>query len=238
MIKWFDINYYYLVFELQVGQGFVLCGDKLLVEYCEVCVLGIQMWLVLLGLVSFLLLFKIVDGSLVLDLLDVLLLVYVELFGVLKDVGVEWVQLDELLLVQDLDEMVCVVYVYVYVMLVIVLCLKVLLVIYFGVLDDNFLLVVFLFVDGLYVDLVCVLEQLDVVIKVFLVGCVLLVGLVNGCNIWCIYLDNVLVLVCYVYGYLGNWLWLFLLCLLLYSLVDFVLEIRFDDELCGWLVFV
>ncbi|HBS61788.1 MAG TPA: 5-methyltetrahydropteroyltriglutamate--homocysteine S-methyltransferase [Stenotrophomonas sp.] len=237
MTKWFDTNYHYLVPELQAGQGFALRGDKPLAEYREARALGIQTRPVLLGPVSFLLLSKTVDGSPALDLLDALLPVYVELLGALKDAGAEWVQLDEPLLVQDLDETARAAYVHAYATLATAPRPKVLLATYFGALDDNLPLAASLPVDGLHVDLVRAPEQLDAVIKALPAGRVLSAGLVNGRNIWRTHLDNALVLARYAHGHLGNRLWLSPSCSLLHSPVDLALETRLDDELRGWLAF-
>jgi len=237
MTKWFDTNYHYLVPELQAGQGFALRGDKPLAEYREARALGIQTRPVLLGPVSFLLLSKTVDGSPALDLLDALLPVYVELLGALKDAGAEWVQLDEPLLVQDLDETARAAYVHAYATLATAPRPKVLLATYFGALDDNLPLAASLPVDGLHVDLVRAPEQLDAVIKALPAGRVLSAGLVNGRNIWRTHLDNALVLARYAHGHLSNRLWLSPSCSLLHSPVDLALETRLDDELRGWLAF-
>src|SRR5690606_17692953 len=98
MTKWFDTNYHYLVPELQAGQVFTLRGDKPQSEYREARALGIQTRPVLLGPVSFLLLSKTTDGSDPLALLDNLLPAYVQLLAELKQLGADWVQLDEPLL--------------------------------------------------------------------------------------------------------------------------------------------
>ncbi|WP_422509771.1 5-methyltetrahydropteroyltriglutamate--homocysteine S-methyltransferase [Stenotrophomonas sp. GZD-301] len=237
MTKWFDTNYHYLVPELQAGQGFALRGDKPLAEYREARALGIQTRPVLLGPVSFLLLSKTVDGSPALELLDALLPVYAELLGALKDAGAEWVQLDEPLLVQDLDETARAAYAHAYATLATAPRPKVLVATYFGALEDNLPLAASLPVDGLHVDLVRAPEQLDAVIKALPAGRVLSAGLVNGRNIWRTHLDNALVLARYAHGHLGDRLWLAPSCSLLHSPVDLTLETKLDDELRGWLAF-
>jgi 5-methyltetrahydropteroyltriglutamate--homocysteine methyltransferase len=237
MTKWFDTNYHYLVPELQAGQGFALRGDKPLAEYREAKALGIETRPVLLGPVSFLLLSKTVDGSPVLDLLDALLPVYAELLAGLKAAGAQWVQLDEPVLVQDLDDSARAAFEHAYAVLSGVQRPKVLLATYFGALEDNLGLAAALPVDGLHVDLVRAPEQLDAVLKVLPADRVLSAGLVNGRNIWRTHLDNALVLARYAHGHLGDRLWLAPSCSLLHSPVDLDLETKLDDELQGWLAF-
>lgn len=237
MTKWFDTNYHYLVPELQAGQGFALRGDKPLAEYREAKALGIETRPVLLGPVSFLLLSKTVDGSPALDLLDALLPVYAELLAGLKAAGAQWVQLDEPVLVQDLDDSARAAFEHAYAALSGVPRPKVLLATYFGALEDNLGLAAALPVDGLHVDLVRAPEQLDAVLSVLPPDRVLSAGLVNGRNIWRTHLDNALVLARYAHGHLGDRLWLAPSCSLLHSPVDLALETRLDDELRGWLAF-
>lgn len=237
MTKWFDTNYHYLVPELQAGQGFALRGDKPLAEYREAKALGIETRPVLLGPVSFLLLSKTVDGSPALDLLDALLPVYAEVLAGLKAAGAQWVQLDEPVLVQDLDDSARAAFEHAYAVLSGVQRPKVLLATYFGALEDNLGLAAALPVDGLHVDLVRAPEQLDAVLKVLPAERVLSAGLVNGRNIWRTHLDNALVLARYAHGHLGDRLWLAPSCSLLHSPVDLDLETKLDDELHGWLAF-
>ncbi|WP_256775231.1 MULTISPECIES: 5-methyltetrahydropteroyltriglutamate--homocysteine S-methyltransferase [unclassified Stenotrophomonas] len=237
MTKWFDTNYHYLVPELQAGQGFALRGDKPLAEYREAKALGIETRPVLLGPVSFLLLSKTVDGSPALDLLDALLPVYAEVLAGLKAAGAQWVQLDEPVLVQDLDDSARAAFEHAYAVLSGVPRPKVLLATYFGALEENLGLAAALPVDGLHVDLVRAPEQLDAVLKVLPAERVLSAGLVNGRNIWRTHLDNALVLARYAHGHLGDRLWLAPSCSLLHSPVDLDLETKLDDELRGWLAF-
>ncbi|MGH8039469.1 MAG: 5-methyltetrahydropteroyltriglutamate--homocysteine S-methyltransferase [Stenotrophomonas sp.] len=238
MTKWFDTNYHYLVPELQAGQGFALRGDKPLAEYRQAKALGIETRPVLIGPVSFLLLSKTTDGSPALDLLDALLPVYVQLLGQLQAAGAQWVQLDEPLLVQDLDDHARAAFAHAYAVLATAARPKVLVATYFGALDDNLPLAASLPVDGLHVDLVRAPEQLDAVIKALPPGRVLSAGLVNGRNIWRTHLDNALLLARYAHGHLGSdCLWLSPSCSLLHSPVDLGHEKKLDDELRGWLAF-
>lgn len=110
MTKWFDTNYHYLVPEIGPGTTFRLHPDKVLAELAEAAEHGVEGRPVLVGPYTFLALAKAPadadggsDGSHPLDRLDDLVEVYVELLGRLADAGASWVQLDEPAVVRDLD---------------------------------------------------------------------------------------------------------------------------------------
>ena len=238
MTKWFDTNYHYLVPELQAGQRFALRGDKPLAEYREAKALGIETRPVLLGPVSFLRLSKTTDGSDPLDLLDTLLPVYAQLLEALEAEGARWVQLDEPVLVQDLDDAARAAFRQAYARLADGPHPDILLATYFGALDDNLALAASLPVQGLHVDLVRAPEQLDAVLRALPAGRVLSLGLVDGRNIWRNPLDNALILARYARGHRGDDpLWLAPSCSLLHCPVDLALEKKLDAELRGWLAF-
>ncbi len=238
MTKWFDTNYHYLVPELTQDQAFTLHADKPLSEYREARALGIETRPVLLGPVSFLRLSKAIDGSDTLALLDRLLPVYAQLLAELKDAGAAWVQLDEPVLVQDLDDTARAAFERAYRYLADVPRPQLLLATYFGALDDNLALATSLPVDGLHVDLVRAPEQLDAVLRALPATRILSLGLVNGRNIWRAALDNALILARYALGHRGpDTLWLAPSCSLLHCPVDLGQEKKLDAELHGWLAF-
>lgn len=238
MTKWFDTNYHYLVPELQREQSFALRGDKPLAEYREARSLGIETRPVLLGPVSFLLLSKTSDGSNALELLPKLLPVYAQLLAALHDAGAGWVQLDEPVLVQDLDDAARAAFAHAYEFLAQVKRSSILLATYFGALEDNLALAAALPVEGLHVDLVRAPEQLDEVLRALPQERVLSLGLVNGRNIWRTGLDNALILARYAQGHRApDKLWLAPSCSLLHCPVDLEREKKLDPELRGWLAF-
>lgn len=112
-----------------------------------------------------------------------LLFVYGVLFDMLIVQGVEWVQIDELIFVIEFDVEWCYVFCIVYVVLE-MCCIKLLFVMYFGQFQDNLMFVVLLLVDGLYIDVINVCDEVDVLVCELLFECVLLIGVINGCNIW------------------------------------------------------
>ncbi|WP_045738070.1 5-methyltetrahydropteroyltriglutamate--homocysteine S-methyltransferase [Xanthomonas sp. MUS 060] len=238
MTKWFDTNYHYLVPELARNQHFRLRGDKPLVEFLEAKAQGIITRPVLIGPVTFLALSKTVDGSDRWALLDSLLPVYAELLQKLQAAGAQWVQIDEPALVLDLDKATQDAYRRAYAFLAQTPRPKLLLTTYFGELGDNLELAMALPVDGIHVDLVRGVAQLDAVLQALPADRILSAGLVNGRNVWRTPLDNALTLARYASGHLGSErLWLAPSCSLLHVPVDLQQETRLDPDLFSWMAF-
>ncbi|MEJ6771841.1 MAG: 5-methyltetrahydropteroyltriglutamate--homocysteine S-methyltransferase, partial [Pelagibacteraceae bacterium] len=103
MTKWFDTNYHYLVPELSKDQSFKISSNKPFAEYEEAKQAGYNTKPVILGPLSFLLLGKGIDGLNTIDLLDKIIPVYKEVVKKFADLGAEWIQIDEPILVKDLD---------------------------------------------------------------------------------------------------------------------------------------
>ena len=103
MTKWFDTNYHYLVPELSKNQEFKLSSNKPFSEYEEAKQAGFDTKPVILGPLTFLSLSKGIDGSNTIDLLDKILPVYKEIIKKFSELGAQWIQIDEPILVKDLD---------------------------------------------------------------------------------------------------------------------------------------
>ncbi|MDP9382139.1 MAG: 5-methyltetrahydropteroyltriglutamate--homocysteine S-methyltransferase [Chloroflexota bacterium] len=104
MTKWFDTNYHYIVPELTADQQFTLSSEKPFAELEEAKAAGVQRpKVVLVGPATFLLLSKTPEGAPVPfhSLLERLTPVYAEVIRRLAAQGAEWIQLDEIALVQD-----------------------------------------------------------------------------------------------------------------------------------------
>lgn len=102
MTKWFDTNYHYLVPEIGSGTRFALNPAKVVGELEEARAQGVPARPVIVGPITFLALSKATDADAPIGRLDDLLAVYAELLELLADEGVEWVQLDEPVLVTDI----------------------------------------------------------------------------------------------------------------------------------------
>lgn len=103
MTKWFDTNYHYIVPEFNAATAFKLDATRLLAQLAEAKAQGVKAKPVIIGPVTYLSLGKAKDHSDKLALLPHLLVVYTELLNTLAAHGVEWVQIDEPILVTELD---------------------------------------------------------------------------------------------------------------------------------------
>ena len=103
MTKWFDTNYHYLVPELSKNQEFKLSSNKPFAEYEEAKQAGFDTKPVILGPLTFLSLSKGIDGSNTIDLLGKIVPVYKEIIKKFSELGAQWIQIDEPILVKDLD---------------------------------------------------------------------------------------------------------------------------------------
>ncbi|WP_148252729.1 5-methyltetrahydropteroyltriglutamate--homocysteine S-methyltransferase [Aidingimonas lacisalsi] len=237
MTKYFDTNYHYLVPELYAGQSFQLTSERLFDEVDEAIGAGHPVKVSLLGPLTWLWLGKAKDEGLDrLSLLDAILPVYDEILDRLSSQGVDWVQLDEPALVQDLSQDWKQAFESAYNQLQSA-PVKRLLTTYFGGLGDNLQLAVGLPVDGLHIDAVRDPEQLPRVIDNLSPYKVLSVGAIDGRNIWRADLAALQDSLSDAKSRLGERLWLAPSCSLLHVPVDVETEAKLDGELKSWLSF-
>lgn len=237
MTKWFDTNYHYLVPEFSRDQRFQLSWEQLFEEVAEAQALGHKVKPVLLGPLTYLWLGKAKGEAFdKLELLDRLLPLYGEILGRLAAQGVEWVQIDEPILVLDLPQAWRSAFERAYHLLQYA-PLKKLVATYFGGLGDNLGLAVSLPVDGLHIDLVCGPEQLTAVVDRLPSYKVLSLGVVNGRNVWRCDLEQALLPLRLAAERFAERLWVAPSCSLLHSPVDLAREDQLDDELRSWLAF-
>ncbi|AZR94687.1 5-methyltetrahydropteroyltriglutamate--homocysteine S-methyltransferase [Bordetella trematum] len=242
MTKWFDTNYHYIVPELVPGQSYRIAREYLFEQVREAQALGHAVKPVIPGPLTWLYLGKgdAFQGGPAderkLALLDNLLPVYQEVLQRLAGLGVEWVQIDEPILVMDLPQAWRDAYRNTYEALA-ASPVKLLLATYFGGLDDNLATVQALPVAGLHVDLVRAPQQLSQVLQGLREGQVLSAGVINGRNIWRSDLDAVIKAAQPLARELGDRLWLAPSCSLLHVPVDLAGETELDAELKSWLSF-
>lgn len=236
MTKWFDTNYHYLVPEVEPDQAFALSGTRLFDETRELQALGYNPKPVLLGPLTWLWLAKSATDFNKLDLLDRLLPVYAEIIQRLAGQGVEWIQIDEPILVLDLPVAWSSAFETVYHRLQNG-TVKILLATYFGELNAHASLTCKLPVAGLHIDLVRASGQLTHVLDNFASHKVLSLGLVDGRNVWRTDLDSALATVAGVRERFKGELWLAPSCSLLHVPVDLELEAALDKTVKPWLAF-
>ncbi|NWC80825.1 5-methyltetrahydropteroyltriglutamate--homocysteine S-methyltransferase [Pseudomonas putida] len=237
MTKWFDTNYHYLVPEFTVDQQFALSWEQLFEEVDEAKALGHAAKPVVIGPLTYLWLGKAKGGDFdKLELLDRLLPVYDEILNRLAGQGVEWVQIDEPILVLDLPQEWKNAYERVYNILQRA-PLKKLVATYFGGLEENLGLAANLPVDGLHIDLVRAPEQYPTILDRLPAYKILSLGLVNGRNVWACDLEKAVDVLRHAAERLGDRLWVAPSCSLLHSPVDLSREDQLDTELKSWLAF-
>src|SRR5690606_18144337 len=237
MTKWFDTNYHYLVPEFSADQQFALSWEQLFEEVNEAQALGHRVKPVVIGPLTYLWLGKVKGQEFdKLELLERLLPLYGEIFQRLAAQGVEWVQIDEPILVLDLPQDWKNAFERAYNLLQRE-PLKKLVATYFGGLEDNLGLAANLPVDGLHIDLVRAPEQYPTILDRLPAYKVLSLGVVNGRNVWRCDLEPVLTLLQEAHQRLGERLWVAPSCSLLHSPVDLEREDQLDGELKSWLAF-
>ena len=236
MTKWFDTNYHYIVPEFSASTAFELDASSLLEQLVEAKIQGVSVKPVIIGPVTYLWLGKTKDDSDKLSFLPKLLPVYAELLETLANAGVEWVQIDEPILVTELDDAWQNAFNTAYQQLQ--ACrVKLLLATYFGQLTENRNLAANLQVAGLHVDAVNGRDDVEALIAQWPADKVLSLGVINGRNIWKTDLTTVLDWLEPIAQQLGECLWLAPSCSLLHVPVDLNNEQKLDAEIKSWLAF-
>lgn len=236
MTKWFDTNYHYIVPEFSDATEFSLDASRLLDQLAQARVLGVKAKPVIIGPVTYLWLGKAKDDSDKLALLPRLLPVYAALLEQLAEQGVEWVQIDEPVLVTELDPAWQHAFVTAYEALK-TTRVKLLLATYFGELRDSLALACGLPVQGLHVDAVNGRSEVEQVVAQLPADKILSLGVINGRNIWKTDLSAVLEWLTPIHQTLQARLWIAPSCSLLHVPVDLNSEQKLDHEIRSWLAF-
>jgi 5-methyltetrahydropteroyltriglutamate--homocysteine methyltransferase len=236
MTKWFDTNYHYIVPEFDADTAFKLDASRLLAQLAEAKVAGVVAKPVMIGPITYLALGKAKDGSDKLALLPRLLEVYAELLATLAAQPVEWVQIDEPILVTELDapwqDAVARAY-----QALNTGTVKLLLATYFGSLQENLPLVAALPVQGIHLDAINARHEVDKLIRNSPADRIISLGVVNGRNIWKTDLEATLDWLEPLAKTLGERLWIAPSCSLLHVPVDLASERNLDPEIRSWLAF-
>nr|BAG48548.1 methionine synthase II [Methylophilus methylotrophus] len=236
MTKWFDTNYHYIVPEFTAKTQFKLDATRLLEQLAEAKAQPIKAKPVIIGPVTYLAIGKAKDDSDRLALLPQLLNVYTELLETLAAQGVEWVQIDEPILVTELDAQWQHAFNLAYHQLK-SSRVKLLVATYFGQLADNQYLAANLPVAGLHVDAINARSEIVPLINQLPAHKVLSIGVINGRNIWKTDLNATLDWLEPIAERLGERLWLAPSCSLLHVPVDLDSEVKLESEIKSWLAF-
>jgi len=236
MTKWFDTNYHYIVPELDTKTEFKLDASRLLDQLAEAKSQGVRAKPVIIGPITYLAIGKAKDESDKLALLPRLLPVYQELLSTLAAHGVQWVQIDEAILVTELDAHWQQAFKTAYQALN-TGKVKLLLATYFGELQENLPLVCDLPVQGVHLDTINAREEVEPLVAQLPADRVLSLGVINGRNIWKTDLNALLDWLEPLAEKLGERLWLAPSCSLLHVPVDLGNEEKIDTEVKSWLAF-
>ena len=236
MTKYLDTNYHYIVPEFSVTTDFSLDASSLIAQVREAQRQGVPAKPVLMGPVSYLWLGKAVDGSDRLALLPRLLPHYLALLKQLADEKIDWVQIDEPILVTEITEAWQIALTTAYHALQD--CqLKLMLTTYFGPLHDNIALACALPVDGLHLDAINARAEIAQVVNGLAPHQVLSLGVIDGRNIWKTDLHATLEWLEPIHRQLQDRLWVAPSCSLLHVPVDLAREKTMDSEIVAWLAF-
>ncbi|MDV2115248.1 5-methyltetrahydropteroyltriglutamate--homocysteine S-methyltransferase [Alcaligenes faecalis] len=241
MTKWFDTNYHYIVPEFTPGQSFRIARECLFEQVDEAQALGHKVKPVIPGPLTWLWLGKgdayegLADVG-KLALLDALLPVYEQVLARFKTQGVEWVQIDEPILVLDLPQAWQDAFRRAYQALN-QSGLKLLLATYFDDLHENVVILEDLPIAGVHVDAVRAPAALQAVQAVLGQDQVLSAGVISGRDIWRTDLEKTLHTLEPLKAALGERLWIAPSCSLLHVPVDVHSETGLDAELKSWLSF-
>ncbi|QGZ64249.1 5-methyltetrahydropteroyltriglutamate--homocysteine S-methyltransferase [Paraburkholderia acidisoli] len=236
MTKWFDTNYHYIVPEFTANTQFNLDTSRLSEQLREARTLGVNAKPVIVGPLTYLWLGKAKDESDKLALLPRLMPVYRALLSHFKALGVEWVQIDEPILVTELEPAWREAFKTAYEGFE-QRGVKLLLVTYFGELKDNLDLACTLPVDGLHIDAINARDELALAAHKLPAQSVLSVGAINGRNIWKTDLGATLDWLEPLARQLGERLWIAPSCSLLHVPVDLASEEKLDAGIRSWLAF-
>ncbi len=236
MTKWFDTNYHYIVPEFTAATSFALDASRLLEQLAQAKAHGVKAKPVLVGPLTYLAIGKAKDDSDKLALLPALLSAYSQLLDALAGQGVEWVQIDEPILVTELDADWRLAFTLAYHRLK--ACrVKLLLATYFGQLQDNRALAATLPVAGLHIDAINGFDDIAPLLDLLPAETVLSLGVINGRNIWKTDLNAVLDWLEPLAERLGERLWIAPSCSLLHVPVDLNSEQKLDADISSWLAF-
>jgi len=222
--------------EFTSATTFQLDASRLLTQLAEARQLGLNPKPVIIGPVTYLAQGKAKDDSNKLALLDRILPVYAELLDTLAAQGVEWVQIDEPMLVTELDADWKHAFNTAYHQLK-ATKVKLLLATYFGQLAENLHLAANLPVAGLHIDAINGREDVQPLLNLLPAHKVLSLGVINGRNIWKTDLNAVLDWIEPIAERLGERLWIAPSCSLLHVPVDLDSEQKLDAEVKSWLAF-
>lgn len=235
MTKWFNTNYHYIVPEFEKNQDFKFSWKQLIDEIDEAKKLNFNVKPVLLGPITYLWLGKKQKNNFSrLDLLEKILPIYKKILSELIKRNIEWVQIDEPILVLELSKKWLNVFHPTYSFLA--SNIKILLTTYFNGISHNLHIINNLSVHGLHIDLVHGNDQLNLIHDQIPKEWVLSLGIINGRNIWRSDLYSAFKIINLLKEKRNN-LWISASCSLLHVPIDLSCEKKIDKKILHWFSF-
>ncbi|URJ28699.1 5-methyltetrahydropteroyltriglutamate--homocysteine S-methyltransferase [Blochmannia endosymbiont of Camponotus sp. C-046] len=234
MKKWFNTNYHYIVPEFVHTQEFRLNWMQLFDEIDEALSLKYTVKPILLGPISYLWLGKVKGKKFDrLSLLPNLLSVYQEILDILSSKNIDWVQIDEPILVLELPFQWLEAYLSTYEQLH--GTVKLLLTTYFDNIYHQLDIITQLKIDGLHADLVSNSDNIPLLHAQLPKHWVLSAGVINGRNIWKTNLHNWFKKLSPLVG--ERKLWIGSSCSFLHSPIDLNIETKLKKHIKEWFAF-
>ena len=186
MKKWFNTNYHYIVPELDDSTEIKLNSDKIFREFTEAIEIGIKTKPVIIGAFTFLKLADYNGNKKLVDFIPDVVKAYKDVLAKLNELGVEWIQIDEPILVTDLNPKDIEAFTRIYEELLKDKGkLNILIQTYFGDIRDCYSKITNLGFEGIGLDFVEGKKSLELVKeKGFPKNTTIFAGIVNGKNIW------------------------------------------------------
>ncbi|URJ31769.1 5-methyltetrahydropteroyltriglutamate--homocysteine S-methyltransferase [Blochmannia endosymbiont of Camponotus modoc] len=234
MKKWFNTNYHYIVPEFVPNQEFKLNWTQLFDEIDEALSLKYTVKPILLGPISYLWLGKVKGKEFDrLSLLPHLLSIYQEILDILLSKNIDWIQIDEPILVLELPLQWLNAYLSAYEQLH--GKVKLLLTTYFDSIYHQLDIITQLKIDGLHVDLVSNPDNIPLLHSRLPKHWILSAGVINGRNVWKTNLHDWFKK---LYPLVDERrLWIGSSCSLLHSPIDLNTEIKLDKHIKEWFAF-
>ena len=239
MTKWFDTNYHFIVPEWSADTEFKVNAKNLIAQIKEAKAQGHDIKPTLVGPITLTYLGKKKEDfgcRIEKILLPKLLPAYAQLLRELAAEGVDWIQIDEPILVTDVAQVWLDAFAPVYKELANT-GVRIILGTYFAGVAEHVKLLGSLPVHGVHIDCVRAPEQLAVFAEQFPTNKVLSVGLIDGRNVWKANLTQVIDTLEPVKAKFQNNLWIAPSCSLLHSPQDLAVEEKLNGEIKSWMAF-
>ncbi|AFS18894.1 5-methyltetrahydropteroyltriglutamate--homocysteine S-methyltransferase [Candidatus Portiera aleyrodidarum] len=237
MTKYFDTNYHYIVPELEIHNKFFISNHTIFNEVKDCQKLGLNPKVVLMGPITYLWLAKSYINKL--NFLPSLINIYSKILKKLEKQNVEWVQIDEPVLVVELPKLWKDSFEIAYKKLSkTIKKLKIMIATYFGGLGKNIDLVLSLPIHNIHIDIIRTPKNdLELILNKFPTDKLLSIGIINGRNIWKSNLKDILNKATKINNIIKTRMWISSSCSLMHIPISLSKEKKINRTILNWLSF-